>query len=253
MIRFFRRIRKNLLEENRLRKYIVYAIGEIILVMIGILLALQVNNWNEEKKGKAELNQYLGSLKENIQQDIKTLDSLTERREVALAACKKERLNFLNKTYSFSDTRQALKAYLDFYFVPNTSAYDALKNSSYLGKINGTDLNDLTTDYYAKTAQIAETEKSYNEFIETLEADMAYDIDRSLMMAYVFMKPEELQATKTTQEEINAFFKDLHNTVAFRNIVSQYAISDTTIILFYKEAIEIGLNIISEIDKMIKN
>ena len=52
MIKFFRKIRHKLLNEGRLKKYLIYAIGEILLVMIGILLALQVNNWNEKNKKK---------------------------------------------------------------------------------------------------------------------------------------------------------------------------------------------------------
>ncbi|PTM08728.1 MAG: hypothetical protein DA407_07335 [Bacteroidetes bacterium] len=59
MIRFFRKIRKKLLTESKFNKYLVYAIGEIVLVMIGILLALQVNNWNElRKKEEAEIQLY---------------------------------------------------------------------------------------------------------------------------------------------------------------------------------------------------
>ena len=50
MIKFFRHIRKNLLVENKTSKYFKYAIGEIILVVIGILIALQINNWNESRK-----------------------------------------------------------------------------------------------------------------------------------------------------------------------------------------------------------
>jgi hypothetical protein len=50
MINFFRKIRQQLLVENKTGKYLKYAIGEIVLVMIGILLALQVNNWSEEQK-----------------------------------------------------------------------------------------------------------------------------------------------------------------------------------------------------------
>jgi len=50
MLKFFRNIRQNLLSENKIGKYLLYALGEILLVMIGILLALQVNNWNETKK-----------------------------------------------------------------------------------------------------------------------------------------------------------------------------------------------------------
>jgi hypothetical protein len=48
MIKFFRKIRYDLIENNKTGKYFKYAIGEIVLVMIGILLALQVNNWNED-------------------------------------------------------------------------------------------------------------------------------------------------------------------------------------------------------------
>jgi hypothetical protein len=48
MLKFFRRIRRKLLDEGSLRKYLVYAIGEITLVVIGILIALQINNWNIE-------------------------------------------------------------------------------------------------------------------------------------------------------------------------------------------------------------
>jgi len=54
MIKFFRKIRQNLISEGKTVKYIKYAIGEIILVMIGILLALQVNNWNEARKQHIE-------------------------------------------------------------------------------------------------------------------------------------------------------------------------------------------------------
>ena len=251
MIKFFRKIRQNLLTENKFSKYLIYAIGEILLVVIGILIALQINNWNEEKKGKEELNQYLSSLKENIKEDIQVLDSLIERREIIINHSKKEQLNFLNKTFYFNNTRYALMSYLDFYFQPNTSAYDALKNSPYLGKINGTNLNNLIIDYYSKTYQIKEAEKSYNEFVENLEAKMAYDKDRTLMMAYIFMDPQKLRSTKTTQEEIENVFKDIHNTVAFRNIVSQAVAQERTILNPYKRAKIIGLKIISEIDKIV--
>jgi len=50
MLRFFRQIRKTLIEQDNIRKYLLFAIGEILLVVIGIFIALQVNNWNEERK-----------------------------------------------------------------------------------------------------------------------------------------------------------------------------------------------------------
>ncbi len=59
MLQFFRRIRRELIDQTNLKSYLFYAVGEILLVMIGILLALQVNNWNESfKKHKAEREEY---------------------------------------------------------------------------------------------------------------------------------------------------------------------------------------------------
>ncbi|WP_445752737.1 DUF6090 family protein [Polaribacter sp.] len=62
MIKFFRKIRQNLLMENKTSKYFKYAIGEIVLVVIGILIALQINNWNENRKLKKQETKILSDL-----------------------------------------------------------------------------------------------------------------------------------------------------------------------------------------------
>ena len=75
MIKFFRKIRQKMLTENKFSKYLLYAIGEIILVVIGILIALQINNWNEDKKNR-ELEKYmLENLVENLEQNCDRLKS----------------------------------------------------------------------------------------------------------------------------------------------------------------------------------
>tara|TARA_R100000353_G_C6491836_1_gene191928 strand:+ start:137 stop:907 length:771 start_codon:yes stop_codon:yes gene_type:complete len=66
MIKFFSKIRKNLLSENKFSKYLIYAIGEIILVVIGILIALQINNNNELNKQRAKEVQFLKNLKSDL-------------------------------------------------------------------------------------------------------------------------------------------------------------------------------------------
>ncbi|RNC92079.1 MAG: hypothetical protein ED555_02935 [Allomuricauda sp.] len=70
MIKFFRRIRHTLLSENRFSKYLIYALGEIILVVIGILLALQINTWNEARKDKAVGDQYLADIRQDLENDL---------------------------------------------------------------------------------------------------------------------------------------------------------------------------------------
>ncbi len=67
MIKFFRKIRYDLMEKNKTGKYFKYAIGEIVLVVIGILIALQINNWNEKtRKYNAIAQNYLNSLKQEF-------------------------------------------------------------------------------------------------------------------------------------------------------------------------------------------
>jgi len=74
MIRLFRDMRKKLVTENKVMAYLRYAIGEICLVVIGILIALQVNNWNEGKKLKKEESKLILALKEEIESNIYNLD-----------------------------------------------------------------------------------------------------------------------------------------------------------------------------------
>lgn len=72
MSKFFRKIRQNLLNQGRTSKYLQYAIGEIMLVVIGILIALQVNNINENSKNNAKANKFLIKLRSQVQRNIKT-------------------------------------------------------------------------------------------------------------------------------------------------------------------------------------
>jgi hypothetical protein len=69
MITFFRKIRQKLLSQNRVTQYLTYAIGEVALVMIGILLALQVNNWNETRKAQKAQRDLLSSFLEDLKAD----------------------------------------------------------------------------------------------------------------------------------------------------------------------------------------
>jgi len=68
MIKFFRKIRYDLMEKNKTGKYLKYAIGEIVLVVIGILIALQINNWNEARKQNLKQSIYLSGLKTDLNQ-----------------------------------------------------------------------------------------------------------------------------------------------------------------------------------------
>lgn len=76
MIKFFRHIRRSLINENKMGKYFKYAIGEILLVVIGILIALQINNWNEEQNNNQKLISIYKSVYADIKNDLKDLNDL---------------------------------------------------------------------------------------------------------------------------------------------------------------------------------
>ena len=72
MIKFFRKIRQRLLTENKFNKYFLYAIGEIVLVVIGILIALQINNWNDNQKDQKQARTYLKGIIQDLRVDTLT-------------------------------------------------------------------------------------------------------------------------------------------------------------------------------------
>ncbi len=78
MIKFFRKIRQQLLTENKFSKYLLYAIGEIALVMIGILLALQVNNWNERKNEEKKLQTIYNIITKDLESDLVKIKDILE-------------------------------------------------------------------------------------------------------------------------------------------------------------------------------
>jgi hypothetical protein len=129
MIKFFRKIRQKLISENRLSKYLLYAIGEIILVVIGILIALQINNWNEARKfRKTEIQIYreikseLAETLLDVSEDLK--DYERNRRSTIIVR------NIILNKYDYQDSikRHIPLLYDVEMFTPKTSAFESLKS-----------------------------------------------------------------------------------------------------------------------------
>jgi len=84
MIKFFRKIRQKMLSQSKFSNYLIYAIGEIILVVIGILIALQINNWNEFNKNKSTESKYFKELLEDFELNLQKSQQVTSRIEEVL-------------------------------------------------------------------------------------------------------------------------------------------------------------------------
>jgi len=250
MIKFFRHIRKSLLIENKMGKYFKYAIGEIILVVIGILIALQINNWNQSIKDKNSLNEYLHKVKSHTSEDIDQLEQLSKGRKQIADLCKKARNSILNKTendnlfiFKVSGT-----AFVDFYFKPNLGGYESLKNSEYYGKINNTKLDSLLAKYHGLVDVIAENERSYNQYAVHQENYLDTQFDRSLIFASAFMSLDSLATKATPQSEYDQAFIEFTAKPAYRNVINLAAWQFDTMITQYNQLTELGHQIIKEID-----
>ncbi|RNC92089.1 MAG: hypothetical protein ED555_02985 [Allomuricauda sp.] len=129
MIKFFRRIRQKLLSENKFSKYLLYAIGEIILVVIGILIALQINNWNENRKDRTLEHSTLIEIKNSLELDSKLLkDEIEFQLDNALVST--QLLNHIRQKKPYDSKLDVMwERIIRYYFVDfNTSAYTLLES-----------------------------------------------------------------------------------------------------------------------------
>lgn len=154
MIKFFRIIRQNLIQESRIGKYLIYAIGEIILVVIGILIALQINNLNEFKKERNIEKDYLTRIKLDLQKDtaylINHFENSKNNSELVKTFIQTMYLNqnshqdFVNLNSSTTWNAQELTL--------QDNTFSEISNSGKFGIISNLELKEALIDYY----------KSYN-------------------------------------------------------------------------------------------
>jgi hypothetical protein len=123
MIKFFRKIRQNLLMENKTGKYFKYAIGEIILVVIGILIALQINNWNENRKQQIKLQQIYHEILADLKRERDYANFIINKFEG-------QRKAYTDYLESFSSTKITRKSMYRKLLELNMEGYPINSNSS---------------------------------------------------------------------------------------------------------------------------
>jgi hypothetical protein len=196
MIAFFRKIRQRLLAENRLGGYLLYAVGEIILVVIGILIALQINTWNEQVKVERSISKHLAILKQNLQEDQVQLrqlrQAMTENVYYADSAMLQIRtiLPVDNKIKMY-----LVKLILEYQFSPNTNAMETITQSNEIPALDA-GLQTAILNYYALIERTREREHISNTQIQT-----KYENHLNNMYTEVFQKDNDW-------DFIKAFYKN---------------------------------------------
>lgn len=172
MIKIFRHIRQRMIKENRVSKYMLYAIGEIVLVVIGILFALQINNWNSERIAKRTIHNYYARMCVEIESEIKAVEaalvdeemlgSKNKRTLIILESKSRDSIPALKETLGALGTSWAL--------IVKFPVTEEFMNQGYLSKIENDSLKLAFKDFAYAMERVAEMNESttaqYNERIE---------------------------------------------------------------------------------------
>ena len=167
---------------------------------------------------------------------------------ICAAATKK----MMQSEFDVATFMESVQAFVEYYFVPNESGFEALKNSSYLGKINGTKLDGLLDDYYSTINQIIKEEEGFNALIENMEYRFVGNNDLSQMMILYFQGIETLKKDPIKFEAIENKMYSLFNDNAYRAVITRTA-AQTQMLRLYEDVIAVGQQVILEISNMIND
>jgi len=156
------------MEQNKTSKYFKYAIGEIILVMIGILLALQVNNWNETRKNRILELTYLENIKADLNLNTNELQEFIASREMCIKASDSI-LEFFEgkKPINVDDfNRYAINVMVWFPFQQHDNTYQELVNSGKLSLISNKAIKDHLQNMQTSFKKVAFVENEMQQDYE---------------------------------------------------------------------------------------
>jgi len=197
MIKFFRKIRQKLLSENKFSKYLLYAIGEIILVVIGILIALQINTWNEQRRDNVKEQEILKRLRKEFTSNRSQLLEKTESKKDINKKCTRL-LTFYNEPE---------KAELDSIFaylgsvIPTT--FDPIQNdlvrSGNIEIIKSEELKQLLINWSTDVVQLKEVELMFLRFWELQFSNYLNEIGIARDFGYSFWQKAGSSLLETTE------------------------------------------------------
>jgi len=170
-MKFFRPFRQN---SKGNFDYIKYALGEVILVVIGILIALQVNNFNEKIIERRAMKDYFQKISFNINADIKESERLLKFRQNHIVDCNKVSKALIEN--NFSDQLLIQKAIFEMIIEVqlnyNKDAFESLKSSGYLRYLKNEELEESLNDYYNQINQIEMFEIDQRDWANKLELEL---------------------------------------------------------------------------------
>jgi len=221
MIKFFRKIRYDHMEKNKTGKYLKYAIGEIILVVIGILIALSINNWNESRKQSISEKEFITSVKNDLKQDKAFIQLIAELIKPRIEAYKAINSDLPNLYYN---DRNSLDSIFQNYFRSQRTFYPI--SGSYESAVSG---NQITV--FRNKELIQKIIKLYNSTYDRL-----IDNGQILDERWAFLSKKYSYERRTGHfremkpEQLTEFLDDLyHHYVQMEWYLNQLKLATTEI------------------------
>ena len=230
MLKFFRKIRQNLLMENKTGKYLKYAIGEIILVVLGILIALQINNANEERKIRKQELHYLENLKTDLKLNITELEEYIAVRNTRIESANKVLEYFEGKPltdlndFAFHTTN----IYIWQKFSQHDNTFQELVNSGNLALISNDSIKNGLLNLQALYKKLKNEEAHFRYDAEVLLYEPSYDVlDLNPIVKNFTYQVTEGQAgenVKLPRENYEAMLKDIKQKNGFVMAVYEFSV-----------------------------
>lgn len=222
MFRFFRNLRQNLLAQNRVTRYLLYALGEIVLVVIGILIALSINTWNEDRTERTLETNYLRGILENLEGDLAELERLIADDSLSLDGYTTLVRAFTDATprsdpYSLIET--IFRIQLINAFEGNSIVFDDLKSSGRTHLIRSDTLRHHLLRYYNQSDVLFASEKElHNPAILALRKELFITDEIGINgMERLFFPPHwaaDLDPSKSASDYLSFLDQDHKSTEA---------------------------------------
>jgi exonuclease VII small subunit len=241
MIKFFRKIRKNMLTENKFSKYLLYAIGEIFLVVIGILIALSINNWNTKENERELEIKYLNQIKSSLESsELNLTESIDRNKEIFQSG--ELLLKHLKDKKPLNDTivRLFIIPQYDQSIRLSTAAFENLKNDG-LSLISNDSLKIAVIDIYEQEITLIQ-----NTFANQIE-----NFNTSIVGPF-YNKHFELDTKTKEPLFIPNNYEDLLQNREMTNMLSNVNGLRLYSITFYESVLEKIRKIIIKVENEIK-
>ncbi len=215
MLHFFRKMRNALIPESRFGRYFFYALGEIVLVVIGILIALQVNNWNESRKQRQKELHYLTNIKSDLMLNIVEIDRYIETRNSRTNSAKTVLEYFNGKPLTDLDSFNwhAINVYTwqKFFQIDNT--FQELTNSGNLSIISNDSIKNSLLDMETLYKKLKYEEEHFRYDSEVMLYEPSYgilDIEACVKnLTYLASNGQEGEHFRLPKSNFEALLKNL--------------------------------------------